>query len=476
MTLEQYKQLRRQGKSPEQAFAGQPEQLNSSNFSLEETMKNIPSSAGRFLGGLANIVAHPIQTIKTLGGVAAGTVEKLIPGQQAEEKYIDGLVDIYKERYGGVDKALNTLEQDPIGVLADLSTILTGGGAIASKIGTVSKLGKVAKAGEVIAQVGNKINPLSVVSKVTQPLKDWLPDIAKTIEQSNWRLTKTKEGALLTKASDEAIDAASMITKNKLNEVANFMAEQKIIGTPLGRYAKATELYNKTESILDDFFNSISKSAPQIKGSDYIRSLNGLKNVYKGHRDFEAIVKQINSAIKSVENAMDKSGKISYKTFNKFKRTTFENAFNKVGDKVIDDIEFVIGDAARGMLDESMRGLKIAGQSFEEFNHNYGLLIEGRKIIKSAVGKTQMSKLFESLLGGTLGYAFGSAAGGLSFGLGGALAGASFGKSLIEQLPVTAIKSGIGASLETLGKAKIPQVITKIKAPVTAAERITEKR
>ena len=160
ITLEQYKTLRRQGQAPEEAFGGLEPQVDDDQFSLGETVRNIPSSAGRFLGGIAGAVAHPIRTVKALAGVGAGAVEKFIPGRQAEEKYVDALFDVYKERYGGVDNALQTIETDPIGVLADLSIVLTGGGAIAGKIGAVSKVGQT------VSKVGQAINPLSAVTKI----------------------------------------------------------------------------------------------------------------------------------------------------------------------------------------------------------------------------------------------------------------------------------------------------------------------
>lgn len=472
ITFEQYKALRRQGKNPQEAYRGEPEP---SGFSLGETVKNIPSSAGRFLGGIAGAVAHPIRTVKALAGVGAGAVEKLIPGEQAEEKYIDGLVDIYKQRYGGLDETLKTIENDPIGVLADLSTVLTGGAAIAGKIGTVSKLGTVSKIAGATTAVGEAINPLSVASKIGAPLKSLFPKLASTLEKSNWRLTKTKEGALLSQASDEAVDAASLVTKNVLNETADFMAKQKIVGSPLQRFAKATEKYNEAENVLDTFFGSFSKSSPGVDGNNFIRSLNGLKGSYKGHRDFNSITKQVDGAIDTVKGIMDKNGKIDYRTFNKFKRTTFENAYNKAGEKVVDGIEHAIGESANGLLTENLRGLKIAGQSFEKFNHNYGLLIQGRKILKSAIGKTQLSALAEKILGGMIGYALGGAGGMGTAGLG-AAGGFVAGKALFESLPITGIRSAAGAAAQKIGEVRVPPSLARLKQPITAVERITEKQ
>ncbi|MEK9183620.1 MAG: hypothetical protein AAB890_00915, partial [Patescibacteria group bacterium] len=350
------------------------------------------------------------------------------------------------------------------------STILSAGGGIVSKIGKISKAGEITKTGQQISRAGNIINPLSSARIISKPLKEFLPKISSQIEKSNWRLTKTKEGGLLTKMSDNAVEGASLIIKNKLNEVSDFMARQKIIGSPLKRYAEVNNLYNKTEDILDNFFGSLSKGST-LKKTDITRSLSGLKGAYKGTRDSQAITKQIDGAINTIKK--DFGDNIHYKDLNKFKRTTFENAYNKAGDKVVDGIEHAIGDTIKGHLDEGLRGLKIAGQSFEEFNHNYGLLIEGRKILKMAVGKPEISAITERLLGGMLGYLLGGTAGGVSGGVG-ALGGLALGKSLFEAMPTTMIKSGIGAGFRKAGEMKIPAVIKGAKIPLTTAERLQE--
>lgn len=483
MTFEEYKAFRLKGLDPSEAYNSQNEldtglESEDEGFSAGKTIKNIPTSAGRFLGGVAGAVTHPIQTGKALLGLGAGAVEKLIPGRQAEEKYVDSLADFYKERYGGLDKTLETIENDPVGFAADISTVLTGGGAIASKIGTVSKVGQLSKVGATAQRLGQVANPLSAVTKVGTPLKNWMPKIATAIEKNNFRLTKVKEGSLLTKASKEGIEGAELITKNVLNDVADFMSNQKIVGSPTQRYAKATQLYNQTEDVLENFFNAMSKGSG-VKKAQWIKSLQGLKGVYKGTRDSEAIRKQIDGAINTIKKDFSEVEIIPFGKVNKFKRTTMENAFNEAGSKVLNDIEYAIGNTTKGLIDGGLRGLKIAGKSFEEFNHNYGLLIQGRKILREAVGKRQLSAVTERLLGGLIGYALGNAGGAMA-GAGGALGGAALGSQIFEQLPITYLKSATGAALQTVGKAKLPAQAQRVAdvtpSALTAVERLTEQR
>ncbi len=125
-------------------------------------ISNIPKSGGQFVSSLASAVLHPIQTVKGLGSIAAGGVEKLIPGQQGQEKAFDSVVDFFKKRYGGVEALKKTMYEDPVGFLADASTLLSGGGALAAKVGELSDISKLARAGEIASRVGEVIEPTKV--------------------------------------------------------------------------------------------------------------------------------------------------------------------------------------------------------------------------------------------------------------------------------------------------------------------------
>lgn len=138
---------------------------------------------------------------------------------------------------------------------------------------------------------------------------------------------------------------------------------------------------------------------------------------------------------------------------------------------MVDGVEHAIADTVRGIIDEDLRGLKVAGKSFEDFNHNYGLTIESRKLLKSAIGKTQISALNEKILGGLVGYLIGGATG-IGAPVGGTL-GAVAGKSLFESLPITGIKSVVSAGARIVGDVRLPRAVGKAKAPLTGVERIT---
>lgn len=130
-------------------------------------IKNVGSSTVNLAKGVGNAVIHPITTARAVGDLPVGLVEKAIPGQQGSEKTLDALLQLYKQRYGGVQNVQDTAYNDPAGLAADAAALLSGGGGALSKVGEVSKAGNIARAGEIAANIGNKVDPLQALLKGT---------------------------------------------------------------------------------------------------------------------------------------------------------------------------------------------------------------------------------------------------------------------------------------------------------------------
>src|SRR5574343_1541174 len=108
---------------------------------------NVVKSGGQMVGDLASTVAHPIDTGKNLFRLAKGAAELAIPGEQGDEDVARAAGQFYKDRYGGWENIKNTLYEDPVGALADASTVLGGAGGAAKAAGALSKSANVAKVG-----------------------------------------------------------------------------------------------------------------------------------------------------------------------------------------------------------------------------------------------------------------------------------------------------------------------------------------
>lgn len=144
----------------EQASKGNP--LGWSDVPLE-AVKNFGPSVANMVGDIYQAVTSPVKTAKTVLDVGAGTLQNLLPeslvqliGEDKASRDVAGQVgQFYKQRYGTEEGIKQALAKDPAGVLADLSTILTGGAAVAPKVAAAP-----------MKAAARMIDPLQVASKV----------------------------------------------------------------------------------------------------------------------------------------------------------------------------------------------------------------------------------------------------------------------------------------------------------------------
>lgn len=139
-----------------------------------QAIANIPESAKRFGAGIYEAVTSPVQTAKSVWDIAAGALQKVLPedavnfinqfeGNPAAAtravEAANAVGGLYKERYGSYDSIKRTLAEDPVGAVADLSTLFTGGAMVTAKAPAVSKA---------LTTAATATNPLSVVTKPAQ--------------------------------------------------------------------------------------------------------------------------------------------------------------------------------------------------------------------------------------------------------------------------------------------------------------------
>ena len=177
-----------------------------------EALRNTPQSAGHFVGGLANAVMHPIDTLTGLGDAMVGGTRKIAPSLIGViDKFADpsvinrqnntanALGGAMKDRYGSMDGVKNTLATDPVGALADLSTVLTGGAAAATKAPMVSSA---------LQKAATLTNPLSVVAPAARGLG---------------RVVETPASAVLGVSTGVGQDTIRNAAKAGFNKDASFM-------------------------------------------------------------------------------------------------------------------------------------------------------------------------------------------------------------------------------------------------------------
>lgn len=120
-------------------------------------VRNIPSSAVQFAKDVAQPVLHPIDTAIAIKNIGAGVLQKVgILSGDDQEKYADAVGKFFVDRYGSSEGIKKAIATDPVGVLSDVATVLTAGGALAAKAP-----GMAGKAGSLVKTVGQTIDPLN---------------------------------------------------------------------------------------------------------------------------------------------------------------------------------------------------------------------------------------------------------------------------------------------------------------------------
>lgn len=122
---------------------------------------NAPASAVQFGSDLIQPIIHPVDTAVAIKNLGAGLLQKVgILSGDDQVKYADAVGKFFADRYGGVEEVKNAVATDPVGVLSDISMVLTGGGSLAARAPGIA--GKV---GEVVRTAGQVTDPLNAVGK-----------------------------------------------------------------------------------------------------------------------------------------------------------------------------------------------------------------------------------------------------------------------------------------------------------------------
>lgn len=138
---------------------------------------NLPQSAYNIGAGIAHTVMHPIETAQGLYDVGKGAVSKAAgalgveqdPAQKAQsEQALNGVIQFFQDRYGGMENLKHTIATDPAGFAMDLSTILTGGETALARVPGATR------AANVVGKAAEFTNPVSLagktISNVAEPV------------------------------------------------------------------------------------------------------------------------------------------------------------------------------------------------------------------------------------------------------------------------------------------------------------------
>ena len=119
---------------------------------LGTAVTNIPESALKFGTGVVNMVTSPLQTAGGVLDIAAGAVQNVLPqpivdfvnslhNPEAAKRAVDLANHVggeYKTHFGTLDGFKHYLATDPVGLVGDISMLLSGGATAAAKTANIA--------------------------------------------------------------------------------------------------------------------------------------------------------------------------------------------------------------------------------------------------------------------------------------------------------------------------------------------------
>lgn len=366
---------------------------------IGQLVSNVPESAYKYGKDILQTITHPVQTLGGLGKIAlannymgsndigSGIARLMGKSEQFEglkkegEESIQSFANLLEERYGGWENVKKTMKDDPVGFLADISTVFTGAGGVAGK---TSNVGKVSSA------IGKYSDPLNLASAtIKAPLKAIPKEVPIRLYQSALKPSTTlKESERLkriTTALEEGLPLTSGLKKSK----------------------------NIIESINDEITKRINEHTTQnvtIFRDKALEPVESLKQKYLSEKALPSeAVGEVESVIKEFKNQPEQ---IPISQAQKFKQNLYKDLSDfygkskKTGTIKPNEWAEVRKELAMGLKNE----LEDVFPEIKALNKREGSLIELNKSLEQAVNRIENRNIF-SLIGGMYGTAGGAIGG-----------------------------------------------------------------
>jgi hypothetical protein len=256
-----------------------------------EAISNVPASAKRFASGLYEAITSPVQTAMGVLDIGAGALQKVLPesavnfinqfeGNPAAAtravEAANAAGGLIKDRYGSYEGIKRTLAEDPVGAVADLSTLLTGGSMATAR--AAPGLSKT------LQTAATYTNPLSVVTKPAQAVlaakESVFPSQLSKQQELNAVRDATlraaqQEGYVVTPGSvsptGKNIISERMAGKTHLEQLAS-VQNQAVTDRLARRAAGLPETAPLTSATMQDI-----RKAEYIKGYEPIKQIGEIK-------------------------------------------------------------------------------------------------------------------------------------------------------------------------------------------------------
>jgi hypothetical protein len=415
-----------EGTTPEQAqqvfaefSAGQqqaPKQRTWGDVPLE-ALSNLPASVGGVVKGVGEAIASPIETAKGLYKVGKGAVQNVtgLGDDREAQQAASAVGDFYKQRYGSEEGFKQALATDPAGVLADASTVLTGGAGMAAKVPMLAKGAAVA------GKVGASIDPLvaalrggqaavsgagsvakQVLGKTTGVGSEAIGEAYKAGKAGNTAFTENMRGnAPMTDVLDTAKADLEAMNRAKQAEYRSGMVDIKNDKSVLdlsgvdSAIQKAFDRVSFKGQIKDQYAAEAASKAREMV--DNWKNLDPAE--YHTPEGLDALKQQVGSVLESIPLEQKNARAIVGDVYNSIKSeiNTQAPTYSKVmkdyatASEQIKEIERALSLGQKASADTAMR--KLQSLMRNNVNTNYGNRLNLAKALEQAGGQEIMPAL-----------------------------------------------------------------------------------
>lgn len=398
----------------------------SEGFSLLKTMENIPGSAAGVMSDTANAVMHPFDTAKAVGNLALGGVQKLIPGEQSSEQYADAFGSFIKDRYGSGDAIMQTIQNDPVGFLGDLSSFIMPAGAAARAIPGLGKIGSAAQ------NTGALLEPFNMIKMgVSKGIPSGVPG----------------------KLYESAAKFSTTLTPDQRSALINTGLERGLSPTRAG-VNKAQDVLTGLENQIDELVKQADETGNLIPKERLFRYLRESRDRFGGVRleasDDLSRIDQVAKAFDEHLKGMDKD-MLTPSEVQGFKKAVYSRInYDKQASRTREATEH----AQKGMARAAKEEMEVLSPELKDVNQQYGDVRQWMDAGERSAGRIEN----RDLIG--IGVPIKTMAGEAAMGGGGAIAGALHG--LIDS---PRLKSMVAIKLKEMKDAGItltPAVISQV--------------
>ena len=358
-------------------------------FNAGTMLSNVPSSAYAYGQDVAYPFMHPIEATQATANLGAGIgllgqqemFHMRTPANQnnpqggtlsfPQTEFPKLLGNHISQRYGSWEKALKTLETDPVGVLGDLSAFLTGGAMIAPRAGGISRM---------MADAGKATDPLQAVSTPFKAATAGvlnIPPVGKGVQE-------LAENSLL-----RAIKFSPQMKNEQRRSMVRTLLEEDLRLTRKG----LDKLVNTMSYIGQEIDALIQSSKGTVSANVVLNVMEEAQQKLGGFREgAETNLHKAALWIKQQKNYFEKQGfdQVTAAELQQWKTDLYRQIYEDARNQKSQHYKTVIGE---GSAQSAKQAIEELIPEIKDPNKRYGSLAEVLPLFEAAVNKAENKSL-----------------------------------------------------------------------------------